>query len=153
MNGLSALIKDASQSFLSLATMCGHSEKRVICEPGSGPSSDTEFAHTLILDFPASTTIRNICCFSHPVYGNCGKTAPKDMPLHHFILDNMNYRQVVSFLRMYLNFLNVNCYSREAINTKNWSMIPLPVQSLSHVRLFATPWISAHQASLSITNS
>ena len=27
------------------------------------------------------------------------------------------------------------------------------VQSLSHVRLFATPWISACQASLSITNS
>ena len=27
------------------------------------------------------------------------------------------------------------------------------VQSLSHVRLFATPWILAHQASLSITNS
>ena len=27
------------------------------------------------------------------------------------------------------------------------------VQSLSHVRLSATPWIAAHQASLSITNS
>ena len=27
------------------------------------------------------------------------------------------------------------------------------VQSLSHVQLFATPWTSAHQASLSITNS
>ena len=27
------------------------------------------------------------------------------------------------------------------------------VQSLSHVRLFATPWTSAHQTSLSITNS
>ena len=27
------------------------------------------------------------------------------------------------------------------------------VQSLSHIRLFATPWITAHQASLSITNS
>ena len=27
------------------------------------------------------------------------------------------------------------------------------VQSLSHVRLFTTPWIPAHQASLSITNS
>ena len=27
------------------------------------------------------------------------------------------------------------------------------VQSLSHVRLFATPCIAAHQASLSITNS
>ena len=28
-----------------------------------------------------------------------------------------------------------------------------PVQSLSHVRLFATPWIAARQAFLSITNS
>ena len=27
------------------------------------------------------------------------------------------------------------------------------VQSLSHVRLFASPWTAAHQASLSITNS
>ena len=27
------------------------------------------------------------------------------------------------------------------------------VQSLSHAQLFATPWITAHQASLSITNS
>ena len=27
------------------------------------------------------------------------------------------------------------------------------VQSLSHVRLFATPWTITHQASLSITNS
>ena len=27
------------------------------------------------------------------------------------------------------------------------------VQSLSHVWLFATPWVTAHQASLSITNS
>ena len=27
------------------------------------------------------------------------------------------------------------------------------IQSLSRVRLFATPWIAAHQASLSITNS
>ena len=28
-----------------------------------------------------------------------------------------------------------------------------PVQLLSHVRLFVTPWIAAHQASLSITDS
>ena len=27
------------------------------------------------------------------------------------------------------------------------------VQSLSHVQLFATPWTTAHQASLSVTNS
>ena len=30
---------------------------------------------------------------------------------------------------------------------------PQSVQLLSHVRLFATPWTAAHQASLSITNS
>ena len=28
----------------------------------------------------------------------------------------------------------------------------ISVQSLSHIQLFATPWIGAHQASLSITN-
>ena len=32
-------------------------------------------------------------------------------------------------------------------------MILQSVQSLSHVRLFATPWTATHQASLSITNS
>ena len=29
----------------------------------------------------------------------------------------------------------------------------IPVQSLSHVQLFVTPWTAAHQASLSIINS
>ena len=33
------------------------------------------------------------------------------------------------------------------------SIIYVSVQSLSRVRLFAIPWIAAHQASLSITNS
>ena len=33
------------------------------------------------------------------------------------------------------------------------SVSPGPVQSLSHVGLFMTPWTAAHQASLSITNS
>ena len=38
----------------------------------------------------------------------------------------------------------------------NWALSPVlfsSVQSLSHVQLFATPWITACQASLSITNS
>ena len=40
------------------------------------------------------------------------------------------------------------------INTQKWDSIQFSsVQSLSCVRLFATPWIAAHQASLSITNS
>ena len=33
------------------------------------------------------------------------------------------------------------------------SMVFSSVQSCSHVQLFATPWIAAHQASMSITNS
>ena len=33
------------------------------------------------------------------------------------------------------------------------SLLLSSVQLLSHVRLFATPWIAAHQASLSITNT
>ena len=43
---------------------------------------------------------------------------------------------------------------------ERWCLFPFPgsvqfssVQSLSRVRLFATPWIAARQASLSITNS
>ena len=43
---------------------------------------------------------------------------------------------------------------------KGWVLVTCPVlssvssvQLLSHVLLFATPWIAAHQASLSITNS
>ena len=36
---------------------------------------------------------------------------------------------------------------------KDAFMLISSVQSLSHVRLFATPWVTAHQASLSITNS
>ena len=35
----------------------------------------------------------------------------------------------------------------------NWSIQCSSVQLLSHVWLFATPWITAHQASLSTTNS
>ena len=35
----------------------------------------------------------------------------------------------------------------------NLSVVQIVVQSLSYVRLFASPWTAAHQASLSITNS
>ena len=39
------------------------------------------------------------------------------------------------------------------LNIIHYSVQFSSVQSLSHVRLFATPWIAARQASLSITNS
>ena len=37
--------------------------------------------------------------------------------------------------------------------SEDFSILFSSVQSLSHVRLFVTPWIAAHQASLSIINS
>ena len=38
-------------------------------------------------------------------------------------------------------------------NHPNQAWLSQSVQSLSHVRLFATPWTEAHQASLSMANS
>ena len=42
---------------------------------------------------------------------------------------------------------------KEITNYINTNSVSQSVQSLSHVRLFATPWTAARQASLSITNS
>ena len=50
-----------------------------------------------------------------------------------------------------------NISSQFTFSKRSWSLLPLvqfsSVQSLSRVRVFATPWIAAGQASLSITNS
>ena len=58
---------------------------------------------------------------------------------------------------------NKGCINNSKMQSWVWSWIwkwSIPntiqfssVQSLSHVQLFATPWITAHQASLSITSS
>ena len=52
-----------------------------------------------------------------------------------------------------INPEKVNNFSFLIILTILLSMIFSSVQSISHVRLFATPWTVAHQASLSIINS
>ena len=44
------------------------------------------------------------------------------------------------------------CYTCNFVVSLRYSQFS-SVQSLSHVRLFVTPWFAAHQASLSITNS
>ena len=49
----------------------------------------------------------------------------------------------------WLNFKNLSLSARHCFNNFQFSS----VQSLSRVRLFATPWIAARQASLSITIS
>ena len=53
----------------------------------------------------------------------------------------MNSSEILNPNKLYLN---IDYYSNIQFSS---------VQSLSRVRLFATPWIAAHQASLSITNS
>ena len=48
---------------------------------------------------------------------------------------------------MTIKGLRINKYANK------WTYSVSSVQSLSHVRLFATPWAAAYQASLSITSS
>ena len=67
---------------------------------------------------------------------------------------NNYFQQVLPPLKASLNekppaSVNRKCIIFHQGNTVQFSS----VQSLSHVRLFVTPWTAAHQASLSITNS
>ena len=54
----------------------------------------------------------------------------------------MNMKDTQVILKLWRSFMS-----------KHYSVQLSSVQSLSHVQLFATPWIAACQASLSITNS
>ena len=56
-----------------------------------------------------------------------------------------------SHLRIFPNFSHNNCVF--LLRKKESELCLLSVHSLSRVQFFATPWTTAHQASLSITNS
>ena len=70
-NGNSALTNDSPKSPLTLSAMWGYIEKTAIYEPQRETSPVSEHTSALILDLPASRTLRNKCLLfiSQPVYG------------------------------------------------------------------------------------
>ena len=70
MNGISALIKEIPQKSLVPSTMWGHSENTTIYELGRGLAPDIESTDALILEFPASRTVKNkfLLFIHHLVY-------------------------------------------------------------------------------------
>ena len=57
-------------------------------------------------------------------------------------------------VRVFISFRDMACFPKAcSLMTVPLRMRFSSVQSLSCVRLFATPWAAAHQASLTITNS
>ena len=82
----------------------------------------------------------SVCMY---VYWKAGKKVVIEQPLYHVV---SCWRK---WIIKYTTRNEQRLLSRWGAKTIQFSS----VQSLSHVRLFAIPWIAAHQASLSITNS
>ena len=70
-------------------------------------------------------------------------TFPISYSVLSFSLDNIFQFHPLHFLMLFF----------KPLSSVAEKLLYSSVQSLSRVRLFATPWIAAHQASLSLTNS
>ena len=73
--------------------------------------------------------------------------------MHIYIYHNIFICKCVYIFMSYVIVICIYTYNYKIHNIYNmWCMFS-SVQSLSRVQTFANPWIAAHQASLSITNS
>ena len=123
--------------------------------------------HTVLADFQGSLLF---FFFGHTA--KCGILVPwpgikpVSSALQIWSLNHWTTREVPMGLYYSLHFTDKKTKARSAqaacpiFFLKGWVLVTCPVlssvssvQLLSHVLLFATPWIAAHQASLSITNS
>ena len=71
--------------------------------------------------------------------------------VHNSIVDNNEIFKQLASTNSRITW-NIHIMEKYTVTERNEDEIRSD-QWLSHVRLFATPWIAAHQASLSITNS
>lgn len=69
INEINILLVNTRRDYLSFLTIQGRKKKMAIYKREGGPSPEPSHDGTLISDFPASITVRNICyCLSCPVY-------------------------------------------------------------------------------------
>ena len=77
-----------------------------------------------------------------------------DSYTYYYLLPNFGYTQTLhAWPTPDHIFWKPRCFFQSAKNGKSIFIQNQSVQSLSHVRLFETPWTAAPQASLSITNT
>ena len=91
---------------------------------------------------------------AHLYFEKCHLLSRKEMKICLVASQNKNYFHEVNIFL--LKILPVCFKAKYMINTINYLIESVQfssVQSLSNVRLFETPWITARQASLSITIS
>ena len=101
-----------------------------------------------LLQVPTSGSLRS----ERVTVWNVFSTEPARLVLSEFSLPSQECATILCSLNI-MSLRSFTSSSPEPNNIHGVGDHPFAVQSLSRVRLFATPWTAARQASLSVTNS